>query len=212
MNVGVAQQSHDRRDLVLPADDRRRRGRRGRRTQPQRRGRGRLSEPLGQQHRQIVGEKLRQVLGVRESLIRRFVVCPDPIEKLHQPRLAFRGGLHIDQLGHPRREQVLVLEAGNLLPRRHPPVLPAIDPDEHLALRQVGAIQVTRRVMTRAQLEHRGSQVQPTDRALSRSPLSLELPQGRGDEDAHPLIGRTDVRPGSRSTVHRRPSHRLGPG
>jgi hypothetical protein len=90
-------------------------------------------------------------------------------------------------------ERILILKAGDLLAWCHPAVLLAIDPDEHLALRQVRPIEITRRMRTRAEFEHRRSQMQATDRGLGRGPLRGQFPQGRRHEDPQPLIRSTNV-------------------
>src|SRR5262249_4691455 len=81
----------------------------------------------------------------------------------------------------------------------HPAVPLPVDAHKHLALLQVGAVHAARRVRPGAGLIPHRNQVQPPDRPPRRRPLLRQLPQSRGDEHPHPLIGRQD---------HRRPVRR----
>ena len=100
-------------------------------------------ESLGEQGCEIGRDQFGQFLGGRERRVRRGVVVTDPGHQLAEPLLAFRGVLHVDQLGHVARgEPVLVLEARDLLAGRDPAVLLPVDADEHVALLQVGAVQL----------------------------------------------------------------------
>jgi hypothetical protein len=153
MHVRVTQQGGDRGDLILPADDRGQRRRQRRRWPAQHHGRDRPREPLGQQHSQIIGEQFRQIIGGAEALVGRPVVGLDPCQHLRQPGLALRGGLHVDELGLVPRQEILILKTGDLLAGRHPAVLLPVDPDENLALRQIGPVQLTRGVRPRPELD-----------------------------------------------------------
>ena len=93
-----------------------------------------------------------------------------------------------------RGEVELVLEAGHLFAWRDPAVALGVDPDEHVALFQVGAIELARRVRACAELEHDGRQTQAFDRGTRGTSLLRELAQGRAHEHPDPLIGRADHR------------------
>ena len=91
-----------------------------------------------------------------------------------------------------RREAVLVLESGDLLARRDPPVLLPVHADEHVALLEVGAIQLSRRMRPRTELEHHRGEPQSLDRGARGAALGFELLQGGADEDPQPLIRGAD--------------------
>ena len=129
----------------------------------------------------------------REGGVRRGVVVADPGQELAEALLALRGLLQVDELRHVARgEPVLVLEAGDLVARRDPAVVLPVDADEDVALLQVGAVELLRRMRPSTELEHDRREVQPLDRGARGSALGLELLQGRADEDPEPLVGRAD--------------------
>ena len=70
-----------------------------------------------------------------------------------------------------RGEAVLVLEARDLLVGRDPAVALAVDADEDVALREVGAVQLARRMRPRAELEHHRREAQPLDRGAHGAAL-----------------------------------------
>ena len=110
-----------------------------------------------------------------------------------QPGLAIgRRRLDVDEPGHPGREQVLVFQAGYRFPRCRPAVALPVDPDEDLALGQVSAVDLARRVRPGAQLEHHRDQPQADHGVSHGLPLGGELPRRRAGEDPDPLIGSTD--------------------
>jgi hypothetical protein len=157
-------------DLVLPPDELgQRRGDCARASHVRRlRGVGRrpaLIEPLGQQDCQVLLEQLRQLIRVGEVLERRAVVRPDPVEQRDEAGLPLAAGLlDVHEARHADgREVVLVLEPGHLLLRRHPAVLLPVQTDEHVALLQVGAIQLPGRMRPGAELEHHGCEAQLLD-------------------------------------------------
>ena len=95
-----------------------------------------------------------------------------------------RRRLDVDQLWASSPEQVLVLQAGDLHLRRDPAVALPVQPDEDVALRQVGAIQVARRMRPRAELEEDRREPQlgdglPRDGAFGASSWSVELTKTR---------------------------------
>ena len=102
--------------------------------------------------------------------------------------------LDVDELGHLLGEQVLVLEARDGFVRRDPPVALPVDADEDVALRDVRAIEVARRVRASTHLEHHRREADALDRFLGGDALVRELLQRRAHEDAQPLIGCSDQR------------------
>ena len=144
--VGTHQVAH-RRNVIVAAHKRRRRHRhRPCQRRPVRAAvpRWRPLEPLAQEHGQVVLDQAPQLGGSREVLIGHVTVIPDPGQQFRQSRLTLRRRrLHIDQPGQPGRQQVLILEAGYLLPWRDPAVALPVHAHEHLALRQVGAVYAT---------------------------------------------------------------------
>ncbi len=155
---------------------------------------------------EVAGDLLLELLGRVERQVGRGVVGADAVDQLDQPLLAVRGRLDVDELGHRRRrEVVLVLEPGHLLIGGDPAVALGVDADEDVGLREVRAVERARRVRPCAELEHHRSQVQPLDRRTSRAPLVGELAQGRADEDPESLIGSADHR--ARRVGHERHPH-----
>lgn len=176
--------------------DRCRRHRQRRPAQRLRRPLAGAGEPLGQQHRQVVGEQPGEILSAVEGFVGRPVVRLDPRQQPRQASVAPGGGpFHVDELGFVPAEQVLVFKARGLLSRGHPSVLLPVNPDEHLALSEISPVELTGRMRPCPELEHHRGQVQPGDRAPGCVPLSCELLEGRGYEDPDPPIGRADVRP-----------------
>ena len=73
---------------------------------------------------------------------------------------------------------------------------------EHLALRQVGAVYLARRVRPGAQLEHHRHQPQTGHRVPHCLPLSGQFLQRGTHKDPQPLVGRADqIRLGHHSTA-----------
>ncbi len=166
--------------------------------------RARPVEPFGQHRREIVGDLLAQLLGGLEREIGDGVVGLDPPDQLLQPFFAPVAALDVDELRHaPRREVVLVLEPGDLLARRDPAVAVGVDPDEHVALGEVRAVQLPRGMRPRAEFEHHRRELHLLDRGAHGPPLVGQLVQGRTDEDPQPLVGGPD-----HGRVHHRASAR----
>ena len=84
----------------------------------------------------------------------------------------------------------LVLQPRDVHVGRDPAVALPVDPNEHVALVEVGPVEVPRGVWTRAELEHHRCQTQLRDCLLRRNPLGRELLQRRAHEHAQPLIWR----------------------
>ena len=170
------------------------------------RSRGRLRagcvESLGEQGREVGRDEVRELVRGGERRVRRGAVVADPRDERVEPFVAFGGLLDVDELRHlVRREPVLVLEAGDLLTRRDPAVLLPVDAHEHVALREVGAIQLLRRVRPRPELEHHRREVQPFDRAARGGAFRFQFAEGGADEDPQALVWRSDHWRGGR-TVH----------
>ena len=122
-------------------------------------------EALAQQHRQVVLDEALQLSGFGEALVGDVTVALDPGEHLLQPRLALRRRrLDVDKPGQSRRQEVLVLQPGHLLPRRDPAVALPVHADEDLALRQVRTVNLPRRMRPGTQLEHHRHQPQTDHR------------------------------------------------
>ena len=133
-----------------------------------------------------------ELLGVGERDVGRIVVVADPLEQRVEPLLPMLAALQVDELRDLGREVPLVLETRHLLARRDPAVLLPVDADEDVALLEVGAVQLARRMRPRAELEHHRRHRQPLDRRPRRSPLRRQLLQRRADEDPQALVGRPD--------------------
>ena len=129
--------------------------RHGQRGQPSRnRGLSRGGETLGQELRQVVGDPLAQLLGRGELLVGSGILRADAVEQHMQVLLPLWSGcLDIDQLRFVTGELVLILQAGHLHRGGDPAIALPVEPDEDIALGQVGPIQFTRWVGAGARLE-----------------------------------------------------------
>ena len=137
------------------------------------------------------------MLGVGEEGVGGATVALDAVEELRQTGLPLAGFFHVDQLRHLRaRKTVLVLQSRDVLARSHPSVSLAVEPHEDVALREVGAVQVARRMRARAELEHHGSEVELLDGRTHRASLDREFAERRTHEHAQALVGSTDRRIG----------------
>nr|WP_019181437.1 hypothetical protein [Microbacterium yannicii] len=152
-----------------------------------------LIEPFGEHRRQVAGDLVGELVRSGEGDIRGGVVGPDPRDELAQAFVALDGRLDVDELRHrPRREVVLVLEARDRFVGRDPAIARAVDPDEDVALGEIGAVQRAWGMRSRTQFEHHRRQMQTLDRGPHRDALVRELAQRRADEDPQSLIGRPD--------------------
>jgi hypothetical protein len=120
--------------------------------------RGRAGETFRQEQRQVIGDQGTQLVGILEAAIGDHALGLDHLQEAGQPRLPPRCLLRIDQPRLARRQPVLVLQAGNVHTGGDPPVGRGVDSDENVALLQVGAIQVARRVGARTEFEQHGRQ------------------------------------------------------
>ena len=115
----------------------------------------RAREALAQQDRQVVGQQPFQLPGRGEGPVGHGVGRADAVDHRRQPRLLIgRGTLQIQQhrLARRRRQPVLILQPGDLHPRRDPAVALPVDAHKHLALLQVCPVHGPRRVRTGARL------------------------------------------------------------
>jgi hypothetical protein len=118
---------------------------------------------------------------------------PDALDHRRQPRLLLRRrALEIQQHRHPGRQPELILQPGDLHPRRHPAIPLPVDPHKHLALRQIRPVHGPRRMRPGTGLIPHRHQMQPPDRPPRRRPLLRQLTQRGGNKHPHPLIRRQD--------------------
>ena len=188
--------------LVAPPDERRVGGRnRQHRVHHRRSGRpARRVEPIGQQGGDVGDDQLAQLLGRGEAPVRAVVVAADAVEQILQARIPIGCGvLDVDQMRHVARQAVLVFEARDLLVGSDPAVALPVQPDEDVALGEVGAVQRARRMRPRAQLEHDRGEVKRLDRSTSRFALGLQFAESGAQEDPDALVGSADRR---RVSVH----------
>jgi hypothetical protein len=135
-----------------------------------------LVEAVGEQGGEIRLEQPAQLPRRRVVLERGRVVVAEPVQQLGEPGLPRRHRiLDVDELRQRPGEVVLVLQPGDALPRRHPAVSLGVQAHEHVALAQVGAVQLTRRMRAGAELEHHGGEVQALDRKAGEGALRREL-------------------------------------
>ena len=135
------------------------------------------------------------MVGIGERQVRRSVVVPDPLHERGETFLARSGLLEVDQLRHVGwREAVLVLEPRDVLARGDPAVLLPVDTDEHVALREVGTVELAGRMRARTELEHDRGEMEALDRTPRGRPLGLELPERGAHEDPQQPVGRADRR------------------
>ena len=167
-------------------------------------------EPLAQQKGQIVAGQPAQLSRRTERPIRIRSRLSDTRQQLDEPGFAIgRRHLHVQQPRQPSRQLELVLQTGDLHARADPPVTLPVHADEDVALRQVGAIHLTRWVRPGAELEHHRGQPQRRDRPRDGPPLLCQLPQGRTHEDPQPLVRSPDDRLPRRHAAHRPPPARI---
>jgi hypothetical protein len=104
-------------------------------------------EPLAQQHRQVIAHQPAQLGGSPEMTVRGRALRPDAGQQLGQAGLAVRRWrLDVQQPGQVAGQLELLLQAGNPRARGRMPVSLPVQPDEHIALRQVLLVHLPRRV------------------------------------------------------------------
>ena len=164
-----------------------------------------LVEALGEQGGEVAGDLVLEIGGADEREVGRGVVRADAVDQLVQALVAVFRRLDVDELRHRRGgEVVLVLESRDRLVGCDPAVALAVDADEDVGLREVGAVQLAGRMRTRAELEHDGGETQALDRRAHRLSLVGEFAQRRAHEHPETLVGRADRV--TRSVDHRSPT------
>src|SRR5262249_54981330 len=149
-------------------------------------------ESLGEHEREVVLDQLLQLRGVGKRAIGDPVLLLDPTDEPAEALLARVGPLDVDELRHVPGKRVLVLEARDGLTWRDPTVALPVDAEEHVALGEVRAIEIARRMRARAHLEHDRGEAHALDRVFRRGALLGKLLERGTYEDAHTLIRRTD--------------------
>ena len=203
-HVGRLEQGRQLGDGALPTEQRGRRCRQratrwpdlgGRRRRRRRGGRGRRREPLAEEQGQVVAHEPAELACAAEGPVGVGTLGLEVSDHRRQPGLLLRGGhLEVEQARHPLGQPELVLEPRDVHPGPDPPVALPVQADEHVRLRQVRPVELTRRVWSGPELEDHRRQPERRDRPGDRSPLRGELGQRRADEDAQPLVGCPDRR------------------
>jgi hypothetical protein len=104
--------------------------------------------------------------------VRRRGVILDAGQQIAQARVAVgRRRLDVQQPGQRTGQVELLLQAGDLHARGGLPVPLPVQPDEHVALRQVLLVHLPRRVRPGPELKHHRGQAQRLDRARDGPPL-----------------------------------------
>src|SRR5690606_37156203 len=107
----------------------------------------RTVETLRDQNGEVLRQQFGQLFGCRVPSVRGPALPPYPVKQLGEPRLAVGGGVeHVEQRRLAGRQAVLLLEPGDACLGRDPAVRLAVDAHEHVALPQVGAVDLGRRV------------------------------------------------------------------
>jgi len=160
-------------------------------------------EALREQNGKVVRQQVGELVRAGEPLVGNTGSVLDPTKEPVESLIAVRCRIPNVEKGRlPFREEILVLQTGDVHVRRNPTVRIAVDPDEDVRLLKVGAVQLLRRVWTGAQLEHYRRQVQSLDRFPRRQPLLGQLAHRRADEDAQPLVRCTDAARADRMVSH----------
>ena len=196
-------------DGLLPPDQRRRAHRQRARparaaAAPRPRPAARGGEPLAQQHRQVVAHQPAQLSRRAEVTVGHRALRPDPGQQLGQARLAV-GRRRLDvQQPRQRRATARTRPPGPrpAMPGTDPAVPLPVQPDEHVALRQVGPVQLLRRVRPGPQLEHHRRQPQRRDGTRDRPPLVGQLAQRGTHEHPQALVRRPDGHVTLRGRAH----------
>ena len=185
------------RQSARPAGARRRR----------RHGRGPAgSEPLAQQHRQVIAYQPAQLGGSAEMPVGRRRLLPDPGQQISQPRLTIgRRRLDIQQPRQPTRQVELILQARDLRAGDELPVPLPVQADEHIAAGQIRPVHLGRRIRPGPCLEHHRGQPQRRDSPRDRPPFLGQLTQRGTHEHPQPLVRSPDDRLILRSLAHRSP-------
>ena len=154
-------------------------------------------EPLAEEDSQVVPHQATQLRGRTEGAIgvRAFVL--DPIEHGGKSGLTVRGRhLHVHQARQVPRQLELVLQARDRHARPDPPVALPVEADEHVALGDVGAVQVPRRMRSRPSAEQHRRKAKRGDRSGRRRALFGQLTHCGADEHPQTLVRGADGRIG----------------
>ena len=155
--------------------------------------RGAREEGFAHHECQVVGDETFEFIWVREALVRDLVTGADAVEHLVQPRFArWCRSFDVDELRLRAAEQVFVLETGHVHAGSDPAVALPVDRHEDVTLIEIRAIQVARRVRSRAELEEDGGKVEVFDRATHAGALGRKLLHRGGHEHTYSLIRRED--------------------
>src|SRR5215831_2521779 len=161
-------------------------------------------EPLAQQHRQIITHQPAQLGRSAEITVGGRGLLLDPGQQVSQARLAIgRRRLDIQQPGQPTRQLELLLQARDPRASGQLPVPLPVQPEEHIALRQVRTVHLGRRIRPGSRLEHHRGQPQRRSSTRNSPPLPGQLTQ-RGTHK-HP---QTPVRSPDDHLIPRPPAHR----
>ena len=120
------------------------------------------------------------------------LVLNSPEELPHSWLLLRRRSLEVDKSRLALGQEPFVLQARDIHVGRHPAVALPVNPDEHGALLEIGAVEGPRRVRPRPLLEHHRRQVQALDRFSGRRALGGQLRERRGNEHPQALVRRSD--------------------
>ena len=193
------QRRHAHRQRARPTGARRRR----------RSGRGLAAsggEPLAQQHRQVITHQPAQLSGGPERTVGRRGLVLDAGQQISQPGLAIgRRRLDIQQPRQLTGQLELLLQARDLRAGDELPVPLPVQPDEHIALRQVRPVQLGRRVRPGAELEHHRGQPQRRNGTRNSPPLLSQLTQRGTHEHPQPPVRGPDDHLIPRPLAHRSP-------
>ena len=150
-------------------------------------------EPFAEQQHQVVADQPSELIGRLKRAIAGRVVGLNPLQQGRQLGIPILSGLlHIEQAWEVGGEQVLVLQARDRLAGCHPPVALPIDPDEHVTLVQIRAVERPGRVGSSPDFEHHRRQREVRDRGTHGRSLLAELSQRRAHEHPQALIRRQD--------------------
>jgi hypothetical protein len=152
-------------------------------------------EAFAEEQGEIVRQQPSELVCLRERPVRDRAFGFDSLHHRGEARVAGGGGsLDVEQPRLLRREAVLLLQSRNGPAGRDPAVALAVDADEHVALVEVGGVELARRVRTCAELEHDGRQPKPLDRVSRCRAFVRELLERRADEHPQALVRCRDHR------------------
>lgn len=154
---------------------------------------GRRLEPLAQHDGQVGLHQVAELVGGGEVPIGGAVLVADPVDQVAQARLAIWCRLlDVDELRVSGGQQRLVLQAGDVHVRSDPAVALPVQPDEDVALLQVGAVQLPGGMRPRPQLEEHRNEAELLDRFLCGRSFRSHLLQRAAHEDPQALVRCSD--------------------